>query len=415
MVIPVEARNKPTDYTIEVADNEVYSFNALENKLENTLALSLARYDEVNQKYDEVNQKYEETLARSEEATQKYEETLDGLESVRDYVALAQGHAENAQTSAANASASATNASASATNASNSATAAGTAQTKAEAARSGAETAKDQAYEYLEVTEDAMTEAVNAKNTIEKLVADYGQIRPAYAESVADMTDTSLLYLNAATNTLWAYQNTVAEQEVTRTDQIIGTTDNPYTVGRLSSSGSVSTDVQSHIVTPYIDLTKAEYQGKTIQIHLEGNRYASESSETYIQTGVYKPDKSVILPRGFTAFGADTLLGEFDGTAKMQLEVLGDTSATLTFPVPLVHDGGATTGYLRFCGLGTVRDSVYITYPSIETVSGYQWVDTGISIAPTVSEADKMEIAEKTATLIDTQLLPLIGNGEVSV
>lgn len=45
ITIPIQARSMPLDYTLTVSDDEVYSFNALENKLENTLALSLARYD----------------------------------------------------------------------------------------------------------------------------------------------------------------------------------------------------------------------------------------------------------------------------------------------------------------------------------------------------------------------------------
>ena len=35
--IPVEGRKRPSDYTLEVTDEEVYSFNALENKINNAL------------------------------------------------------------------------------------------------------------------------------------------------------------------------------------------------------------------------------------------------------------------------------------------------------------------------------------------------------------------------------------------
>ena len=45
ITIPVQARNMPLDYKLTVSDDEVYSFNALENKLENTLAVALDRYD----------------------------------------------------------------------------------------------------------------------------------------------------------------------------------------------------------------------------------------------------------------------------------------------------------------------------------------------------------------------------------
>lgn len=59
--IPIKARKKPGDYTIE-NDNEVYSFNALENKLDNTLVVLNSRYEDVDTKYNEVNDKYNEAL-----------------------------------------------------------------------------------------------------------------------------------------------------------------------------------------------------------------------------------------------------------------------------------------------------------------------------------------------------------------
>ena len=46
IVIPVEARNKPNDYTLSVTDDEVYSFNALENKIENELTLARKIYED---------------------------------------------------------------------------------------------------------------------------------------------------------------------------------------------------------------------------------------------------------------------------------------------------------------------------------------------------------------------------------
>lgn len=42
MLIPVEARNKPNDYTLDVTDDEVYSFNAVMNKAETALTIAQA-------------------------------------------------------------------------------------------------------------------------------------------------------------------------------------------------------------------------------------------------------------------------------------------------------------------------------------------------------------------------------------
>lgn len=168
--ITVKARTKPADYIAD-DDEKIYSYNALENKLENTLVLSLERYDEVNQKYEDVNDKYNqalETLEESIKAHNESEETFNaGIEEVNQAKKSAQTSAENAsksaqesansatsasnsaktatdkaseaKTSATNASKSETNASASAESASDSANEAKTAQTLAEKARDEAE------------------------------------------------------------------------------------------------------------------------------------------------------------------------------------------------------------------------------------------------------------------------------------
>lgn len=219
---------------------------------------------------------------------------------------------------------------------------------------------------------------------------------PKYVNSVAEMTDVNRPYVLISTGHIWAYMNTTTEQEVTKRDNIIGTTDNPYQTGRLSSSGSVSADIQTHTLTPYIDLTKAEYQGKTIQIHLVGNRYASEANETYIMYGSYKSDKTAIVGRGFTSI-VNGIYTDYDNNGQIiNLEILGDTSAVLTIGVPLTSDTGPTTvGFLRFCGLGLVTDSVYITYPDIETVTGGQWHDTGV----TYGGGQDAQLAAKVAAL----------------
>lgn len=79
IVVPVTPRKQPADYSF-TDDEEIYSYNALDNKIDNTLALVLARYDDVNAKYEQVNLKYEQVDARYEEACNTLDaaaETLD--------------------------------------------------------------------------------------------------------------------------------------------------------------------------------------------------------------------------------------------------------------------------------------------------------------------------------------------------
>lgn len=90
ITIPVEARNRPKDYAIAVDNEEVYSFNALENKLENTLALSLARYDEVNTKYEQAE-------ARYSQACDTLDKTIEQTNSANDAARIAEAAREAAE------------------------------------------------------------------------------------------------------------------------------------------------------------------------------------------------------------------------------------------------------------------------------------------------------------------------------
>lgn len=235
---------------------------------------------------------------------------------------------------------------------------------------------------------------------------------PKYVDSLEEMTDTNRLYVLRSTGHIFAYMDTTVEQEVTVTDQIIGTNDNPYQVGRLSPNGALSADVTGYVLTPYIDLTKAEYQGKTIQLHLEGNRYFSEANETYIMCGLYAPDKSVIVGRTYSCLERGGLLTPLVGSSAV---INGETSTILTIPIPVIHSK-EQIGYLRFCGKGTVDASnVYITYTDTQLVTNTQWVDTGTTYAPVLSAEDKQGIVDAVASMIDAQLLAVVGNGAVTV
>lgn len=236
---------------------------------------------------------------------------------------------------------------------------------------------------------------------------------PKYVNSVDEMTDTSRVYVMASTGRIWAYMDSSTTKEVTITDQIVGTTDNPYEVGRLGSSGTLGEAISGYVITPYIDLTKEEYVGKTINLHLEGSRYVSETNETYIQMAIFKADKTVLNGRSATCMDKNYAI--LPVLENVSVEIQGTTSATLAITIPPSYNG-TTIGYWRFCGKGTEEESnVYITYEDTQIVQGGQWVDTGTSYSPALTEAEMTAIAEEAAALIDTQLLSVIGSGEVSV
>lgn len=211
------------------------------------------------------------------------------------------------------------------------------------------------------------------KEDFEKLL-EQTALMQSFVDSTADMVDTSKKYILKSTGTVWEYKESTTEKEITVTDQIIGTTDNPYEVGRLSSSGVVSSDVTTHVLSPYIDLTK--YAGKTIELHLEGNRYVSETNETYIQFAIYKTDKSVLNARSATCL--DKNYSILPVLTNVTAEILGTTSAKLTIDIPAEYNG-TEIGYMRFCGLGTEANSnIYITYQDKEITTGGQWLDTEV-------------------------------------
>lgn len=236
---------------------------------------------------------------------------------------------------------------------------------------------------------------------------------PLYVDSLDKMTDTSKVYVLSATGHIWAYMDTTTEQEVEVVDKIIGTANNPYETGRLSSSGALSNDVQTHTLTPYIDLTKEEYQGKTIELHFDGNRYISENSETYIMSALYDADKNALLGRGYSMQASG---GTFDAFNGETVTINNNTSAILTISIPLTHKGtGKTIAYMRFCGLGTQKDTVSIKYKTIQVVSGGQWIDTNTTYAPILTDADKAEMTEEIVKMVDAHLLDMLGDGAVTV
>ena len=235
-----------------------------------------------------------------------------------------------------------------------------------------------------EAGSDATVTAASIKNALGYTPANQKQLDDLIAsggfsvpivDSVDEMVDTSKQYILKSTGTIWEWKETTTEKEVTvRNDITSG-----YERGRLSSGGANSGDVQTHTLTPLIDIAKAEYQGKTIQIHLEGNRYFSETAETYIMTAVFDTGKGTIYGRSYSCLDRNAgLLGALDN-AGATAEIHSTNSATLTIPVPLTEDTGRSVGYLRFCGLGTVDGTVYITYTETQTVTEETWTDTGVA------------------------------------
>lgn len=216
---------------------------------------------------------------------------------------------------------------------------------------------------------------------IDNFIASGGFSAPI-VDSVAEMIDTSKQYILKSTGTIWAYKSSTTEQEVTVTDTITATGDNPYKDGNRFGSGvgSFANDATGYHITPLIDFTKAEYSGKTIQLHLEGGQYSSTGAiATWIQCRPYGTDMTQLSARPYTVDSAVTgsIMQE---TAGISVVYNSATSTTITVTIlPTWGSANTPVGYMRFCGKGAVADSnIYITYQTTETVTSEQWVDTGI-------------------------------------
>ena len=96
--IPVKARNKPSDYTIEDSDGEIYSFNALEKLVVNTSEKITNVNNQLRSDLANENEKLRKNLSDKcdqtvETLTTKYDETkeivdtaLDNIESLKNRV-----------------------------------------------------------------------------------------------------------------------------------------------------------------------------------------------------------------------------------------------------------------------------------------------------------------------------------------
>ena len=86
LTIPIKARTKPADYTIEDTDGEIYSFNALENLVINTVREIMiennALEDRLTGKYDAINEDVTEALAEIEVISEDIKAQLSEAENV---------------------------------------------------------------------------------------------------------------------------------------------------------------------------------------------------------------------------------------------------------------------------------------------------------------------------------------------
>lgn len=207
---------------------------------------------------------------------------------------------------------------------------------------------------------DSMANEIKGINWVE----DPFFAKASPVDSVSQMTDTSKIYVLTSTGSIWMYRNGGSIVE-TVTERIVGTTDNPWGAGRLSSGNPNGTS--GYVTTPYIDLQKYSVP---FELHLKGIKFAynTDGNRRWSSYGTDKAHLRTELtqPSAFTQYWRTATC-----------TVTGD-EAVISFAPPLTNETGTQIGFARFSGKGTEADAdVYITYENVtSTESG--WVDTGI-------------------------------------
>lgn len=106
ILVPVDARPKPNDYVIEDSDGEIYSFNALENKIENALVTMTAKCDGIISSAANEAKKVaaaESKKAAKTEVDQIVDEMVSSVNAAKNEVINAKTAAVEAKNSADNA------------------------------------------------------------------------------------------------------------------------------------------------------------------------------------------------------------------------------------------------------------------------------------------------------------------------
>lgn len=219
-------------------------------------------------------------------------------------------------------------------------------------------------------------------------LAKRGQLKPEFAETIEQCTDTTKLYV-LPDGFIYAYVSDGGTTVETVTEQIIGTTDNPWSAGRLSSGNP--NGISGYVTTPYIDLQKYSVP---FVLHLKGITFSYKNygaaTQSYLRWSQYKTDKTHLITdmTQASAFGPD-----YWNNAATLTDV-GDGSVEIAFTPPVTNKSGVEIGYARFSGYGTEANAnVYITYEREIHASG--WENTGHAFVPADYETRIVALEQK--------------------
>ena len=227
---------------------------------------------------------------------------------------------------------------------------------------------------------------------------------PKYVNTVEEMSDSNRPYVLISTGRIWANAETTVIG--TKREDITGLTDNT----RLGSDGSAAGGATGYVLTPFIDLLAYPIP---FTLHLDGGTFLPSTSDSHTRIASYTEAQAKIAVVQAVAAMIDTVLNVKD--SDVVVDSNGNASITFTkTPTTNNANNDGVLRYVRFSGKGSSATvKAYVTYEAETT--GVQWFDTGTTYAPTLTADDKAEIAEEVASMVDAQLLSVIGDGVVTV
>lgn len=234
---------------------------------------------------------------------------------------------------------------------------------------------------------------------------------PKYVNTVEEMTDTNRPYVLIKTGRIWANAEVTVEKEVTKNIPLEGITDS----SRLGSDGSVQTGTgyAAYCVTPFIDLLAYPVP---FTLHLDGGAFIPVgTTDSYTRIYSYTEARAKISGGNHTSTTIDSTLNIND--SDVVVDSNGNASITFTkTPTTNNANNDGVLRYIRISGKGSsTASSVYVTYEETEVTTGVQWFDTGTTYAPTLTAEEKQAMVEEVASMVDAQLLSVIGDGVVTV
>jgi exonuclease VII small subunit len=337
----------PLDYTLTVADDEVYSFNALDNKIDNVLAVSLERYDQACSKYDEASGRYTQIVTdvnttvnnqtnavnilvenTLEESNTKYNTAVENLNTATNNYNTATNNYNNAVVN-------------------------------------------------YQRAEEKLTESADKYDKTYSVLANYNQVRPLFVETIDECIDIRKLYI-LPDNHIYAY---MLSKEVIQNSEVVSIT---WVNGvRLNETTGAESSSEPYSASDFISIKP------------DTNYIISTASNYLLDMGVcyYDKDDKFLEYRRVWDQGTAT-----DCTGKwIELEI--PTNA-VSFRLRAFHIlDGKQTERLAYV---TIYRSDYVSSDA------YEWLDTGHTFIATDYEDRIIELEQKVTDL-ESRLLALEG------